>query len=288
MRSYLTVIVLCVVALGTRAAVPAQHSLATDPVPDAKHPASLEVLHIPSGGVEIYGIAYTPPGSGPHPIAVFCHGMPGNEKNLDLAQAARRAGWVAVYFNYRGAWGAAGPYSPAGAIDDTEAVLTYLRDAEHATFLHADPSRIVLIGHSFGGNVVVTTAARDRGLKGIVMISAGDMERIADAPPAARLAFAETAIDGLADMTPQKLVDELMRDKDVLSFKTATPRLVDTPLLALYSDDGLAAHTTDLVAGIRAAGGHKVTALHVATDHSWSDRRVLLQTTVLDWINRLR
>lgn len=281
-------VLLSLLTVTAEAAAPSTAVRIADPTPDAQYPASLEVLHIPSGGVEIYGIAYTPPGPGPHPIAVFCHGMPGNEKNLDLAQAARRAGWVAVYFNYRGSWGAAGPYSPAGAIDDTEAVLAYLRGAEHAKFLHADPSRIVLIGHSFGGNVVVTTAARDHGLRGIVMISAGDMERIADAPPAARLAFAETAIDGLADMTPQKLVDELLRDKDVLSFKTATPRLVDTPLLALYSDDGLAAHTTDLVAGIRAAGGHQVTALHVTTDHSWSDRRVLLQTTVLDWINRLR
>ncbi|MDO8912512.1 MAG: hypothetical protein Q8N10_08825 [Phenylobacterium sp.] len=33
----------------------------------------------------------------------------GNEKNLDLAQAVRRAGWNAVTFNYRGSWGSPGP-----------------------------------------------------------------------------------------------------------------------------------------------------------------------------------
>ena len=60
------------------------------------------VLHIPSHGVLINGVVYTPAGAGPHPTIVICHGLPGNEKNLDLAQAVRRAGWNAVTFNYRG------------------------------------------------------------------------------------------------------------------------------------------------------------------------------------------
>jgi predicted alpha/beta-fold hydrolase len=73
----------------------------TDPDSDAKNPASTSVLHIPSHGVLINGLLYSPPGSGPHPTFVLCHGLPGNEKNLDLAQAVRRAGWNAVTFNYR-------------------------------------------------------------------------------------------------------------------------------------------------------------------------------------------
>lgn len=80
----------------------------TDPTPDAVHPAAMAVLHIPSHGVLINGILYSPPGSGPHPTIVICHGLPGNEKNLDLAQALRRAGWNAVTFNYRGSWGSPG------------------------------------------------------------------------------------------------------------------------------------------------------------------------------------
>lgn len=30
----------------------------TDPAPDKAHPPRMEVLHIPSGGVEINGVAY--------------------------------------------------------------------------------------------------------------------------------------------------------------------------------------------------------------------------------------
>jgi predicted alpha/beta-fold hydrolase len=60
------------------------------------------VLHVPSHGVAINGLACLPAGAGPHPVFILLHGLPGNEKNLDLAQAVRRAGWIAVTFNYRG------------------------------------------------------------------------------------------------------------------------------------------------------------------------------------------
>ena len=68
----------------------------TDPPHDAKFPASTAVLHIPTHGVAINGLAYLPSAPGAHPVLVICHGLPGNEKNLDLAQAVRRAGWVAA------------------------------------------------------------------------------------------------------------------------------------------------------------------------------------------------
>jgi hypothetical protein len=61
----------------------------TDPPHDKAHPPGMEVLHIPSGGVKINGVAYTAAGAGPHPVLVLMHGLPGNEKNLDLP---RRSG----------------------------------------------------------------------------------------------------------------------------------------------------------------------------------------------------
>ena len=82
----------------------------TDPPADSAHPAGMTVLHIPSHGVLINGLVYSPPGAGPRPTLVICHGLPGNEKNLDLAQAVRRAGWNAVTFNYRGSWGSPGQF----------------------------------------------------------------------------------------------------------------------------------------------------------------------------------
>jgi hypothetical protein len=39
-----------------------------------------------------------------------------------------------------------------------------------------------------------------------------------------------------------------------------------------------------LVRAIQTKGGHKVTALHVATDHGWSDHRIALESVVITWL----
>jgi len=79
---------------------------------------------------------------------VICHGLAGNEKNLDLAQAVRRAGWNAVTFNYRGSWGSPGKFRFAQNLEDADAVLAYLREPANAAKLGVDPKRIALAGHS--------------------------------------------------------------------------------------------------------------------------------------------
>src|SRR6476469_11179597 len=100
----------------------------TDPPHDARHPARMEVLHIPSGGVKINGVAYLAAGAGMHPTFVFFHGLPGNEKNLDIAQAVRRDGWNAITVNYRGSWGSPGEFRFGNNLEDADAVLAFLKD----------------------------------------------------------------------------------------------------------------------------------------------------------------
>ncbi len=97
-----------VLAVNPASAQQAPAAVIADPPQDKAHPARMEVLHIPSGGVQINGVAYLASGAGVHPTLVLLHGLPGNEKNLDLAQAVRRAGWNAITFNYRGSWGSPG------------------------------------------------------------------------------------------------------------------------------------------------------------------------------------
>ena len=113
-----------------------------DPAPDAQNPASMEPLHIPSGGVAINGVIYTASGRGPHPTFVLFHGLPGNEKNLDLAQAVRRAGWNVVTINYRGSWGSPGSFRFANTLEDARATLAFVRDPANASKYKIDPARI--------------------------------------------------------------------------------------------------------------------------------------------------
>jgi pimeloyl-ACP methyl ester carboxylesterase len=260
----------------------------TDPPADTAHPAQMIVLHIPTHGVQINGIVYRPSGAGPHPTLVICHGLPGNEKNLDLAQAVRRAGWNAVTFNYRGSWGSPGVFRFSQTLEDADAVLSYLRDPVNVERLGIDTHRIVIAGHSMGGWVVVHTASRDHGLIGAIIISAGDMGKVGDVPRDHLVAEMADNMDSLAGVTAKTLADDVRALDKALRFENVAAGLTQTPLLALTSDDGLAPDTDALVRAIQAHGGHEVTPIHVATDHSWSDHRIFLESTILTWLGGIQ
>lgn len=266
-------------------AVPA--AIFTDPPADKAHPAATAVLHIPSHGVLINGLVYSPAGAGLHPTLVICHGLPGNEKNLDLAQAVRRAGWNAVTFNYRGSWGSPGAFRFAHNLQDADAVLAYLRDPVNAAKLGLDPKRIALAGHSMGGWVTAHTAAHDHALLGAILISMGDMGRIGDMPHDQAVAVMADNMETLAGVTAESMADEVKAHaKEFLVANTAAG-LAQIPLLALTADDNLAGHTDSLVAAIKAKGGTRVTSMHVATDHVWSDHRIALEAIVITWLASL-
>ena len=91
-------------------------------------PASIVELTISSNGDRMSGIAYLAAGKEPHPTILLLHGYPGNEKNLDVAQAMRRKGWNVVFFHYRGAWGSEGEFSIINAEQDVQNVLQYITD----------------------------------------------------------------------------------------------------------------------------------------------------------------
>jgi pimeloyl-ACP methyl ester carboxylesterase len=258
----------------------------TDPPHDKANPAGMEVLHIPSGGVAINGVAYTAAGAGPHPVLVLMHGLPGNEKNLDLAQAVRRAGWTVVTFNYRGSWGSPGRFSFAGNLEDARAVLSYLRDNANATRLRADPKRIVVAGHSMGGWVAAMTTERDPDVAGAILISAANMGgRVG--PRADAVAVMADNMESLAGVTSQSMADELLGHAAAFDWSPGAAALARRPLLVLSSDDGLAPATDALAAKVKAVSGARVTSVHSGTDHGWSGARIRLANEVIKWLQAL-
>jgi dipeptidyl aminopeptidase/acylaminoacyl peptidase len=83
-------------------------AITSDPAPDKLHPALFDTFQLPSHGALLNAFVYIAAGAGPHPAVILLHGFPGNEKNLDLAQAIRRSGYNVLYFDYRGSWGSPG------------------------------------------------------------------------------------------------------------------------------------------------------------------------------------
>jgi len=259
----------------------------TDPPADKAHPAAMTVLHIPSHGSVINGIVYSPAGAGLHPTIVICHGLPGNEKNLDLAQALRRAGWNAVTFNYRGSWGSPGSYKFSQNLEDASAVLAYLRDPANATKLQIDTKRMVLAGHSMGGWVTAMTAAQDRRLAGAILISAADLGKLGQMPHDKLVAEMADNMESLAT-TSEAMANEVAQNSKTFAFANAAEGLKDVALLVLSANDGLAPDTDALIHAIQAKGGQNMKAVHADTDHGWSDRRIFLEITIIDWLSTLK
>ena len=292
----------CLVALGFAglnvAAQQIPSALSTDPPADKQHPAVMETFQLPSHGAQLNALVYVAAGAGPHPVVVLLHGFPGNEKNLDLAQSIRRAGWDVLYFDYRGSWGSPGDFSFTHSTEDVAAALTYLRDPANAAKLRADPGRIVLIGHSMGGFMTAYGVSHDPAVLGAVIISGADFgshefaahpgmtEEQAVSSLAPRLAAEGMA--PLAGCSPEGLAREVWNHRNEWEFAKFAPGIAKRPVLLITSDDGLAATAASLAAALKADGNQRVTEKHFTTDHSYSDKRIALQETVLAWLASLR
>jgi uncharacterized protein len=257
-------------------------------------PASMQSFQIPSHGALLNAFVYVAAGEGPHPAVVLLHGFPGNERNLDLAQDIRSAGWDVLYFDYRGSWGSPGDFSFSHGIQDTAAAVDYLRSAPMAKILRLDPSRIVLIGHSMGGFMAVQAAAADRGVAGIGLISAGDIGGRIPQPLAAggeqakiealSAAYEREGMAPLSGCTPEGLAHEVLVNAAQWSFMSKVEALKSRPLLIVTADDAYARGDEAFAGALRRAGNSRVATLHLPTDHAYSDQRGVLSGVVLRWL----
>jgi uncharacterized protein len=273
-------------------------AITTDPAADKANPAAMETFQLPSHGAKLNALAYVAAGAGPHPVVILLHGFPGNEKNLDLAQTIRRAGWDVLYFDYRGSWGSPGDFSFTHSIEDTNSAVAYVRDPANAKKLRADPNDIVLIGHSMGGFMALQAGANDPAVKAIVAISAADFDvgRLQSLPAekhdlAVKGLAAGLAAEGMAPLagcTPESLAREVIANAPKWDFLSLVPRLATRPMLVLTSNDGLAPVNDALVEALHRAGNTHVTAVHFATDHSYSDHRIALQQAVLQALDSIQ
>jgi pimeloyl-ACP methyl ester carboxylesterase len=291
------VLALCLAAPAFPQSVAQNPAITTDPAPDAAHPATMESFQLPSHGAQLNALIYIAAGAGPHPTAVLLHGFPGNEKNLDLAQVLRRAGWNVLYFDYRGSWGSPGDFSFTHCIEDAQAAVAWLRDPANDAKDRVDPQTLALVGHSMGGFIALVVGAQDPALKAIIGISAADFGAgsIVHLPPASRPAAAaslaqhlvEEGMAPLAGTTPQALADEVLKNAGPWSFPGLAPRLTTRPVLLITSNDGLRATDETLVTAIQQAGGRQAGTVHFDTDHAYSDHRIALESAVLDGLASL-
>lgn len=270
---------------------------AANPAPayDEAFPPSLVELNFESHGDRMNGHAYLAEGEGPHPTVVLLHGFPGNERNLDLAQALRSNGFNVLFFHYRGAWGSEGTYSFTHVIEDVASATDYLR-ANTETY-RTDPDKLILIGHSMGGFAAFQAAARDKRVTCVAGLAPADLGAIAnafDADPKAAEGFAaySDTLQMLSGLTGETAIEEIMANREAFDVGALAPKLSGKSVLIVGGDKDTSVPVErviePLIAAYEIEPGINLTADILSGDHSFSWSRQQLIDTVLEWADRCR
>ncbi|HMI58440.1 MAG TPA: alpha/beta fold hydrolase [Gemmatimonadaceae bacterium] len=266
-----------------------------DPSPGLQPPASMEEIAIQSHGSRMNGIVYLAAGAGNHSVVIFFHGYPGNERNLDLAQAVRRAGYQAVYVDYRGMWGSGGTFSFANGLEDANTILAWVRTPEIATKYHFDTRRIAVVGHSFGGWLALMTAAHEPRSVCIAGLAAWNIglaaQRFGQHPEertSNRDYFRVTTAPGGPVHAADLLSEMTIHARDYDYFAQA-PSFGNRAVLLIGAtrdspDEGVAVHE-QMGAALRKAGDTLVTVKQFEDDHPFSNHRLALADLLTSWLN---
>jgi pimeloyl-ACP methyl ester carboxylesterase len=287
MKTFLTAITL-VTASVTAMAAPTGNPAIVDPPRDAKFPAHNQQLLIPSHGVGLNALLFVASGKGPHPTVILMHGLPGNERNLDLAQAIKRSGWDVLTFTYRGAWGSPGDFSISNSMEDTAAALAFARSSEGAKY-GIDARNVVLAGHSMGGATAMMTAASATDLDGLILvvpwyIAAGNSKNATTREQLAK-GKADFA-NSLHGATRETVAVEAVTKRAKGDIVPAARHLRGLPVLMLTARYGIGDRDKPVTAAMTSAGA-KVAAIQMDTDHSFSDHRIALSQAVVRWLQSL-
>jgi pimeloyl-ACP methyl ester carboxylesterase len=263
-----------------------------DPRVDATHPPSNFPFTIPVGAGAVNAMLYTAAGDGPHPTVLLLHGFPGNEQNLDLAQAARRAGWNVLTMHYRGTWGSAGGFSFAGAAEDAHAALKFLRDPGAVQQFRVDPTRVAIVGHSMGGFLAADAAADDPSVIGLFLIDPWDMAAEAKAietPAGAKAWHEEMVADqpALSGTDEATLATELRNSVARFDLANRVSAYGSRPLDIISANRGNGPDNAVILKAVQRSTNPSATGETWQTDHSFNDRRIALAERLVRWLGTL-
>lgn len=268
---------------------------------DPDHPPTTIELTLDSAGASLNGHFYLANGAGPHPTVILLHGLPGNEKNLDIAQAARRAGFNVLFFHYRGAWGSEGDYSFTHVIEDAVAAGDFVRSEKAVADYRVDSARVTYLGHSMGAFAALNAGARDSQAICIGAMSPPDLSIIAAAfaDEAARAGFA-AYMDSIGEHTeggfgPLRGVDgasstaEIMEMGKTMSNAGLAPEFAGRSVL-LVAAKGDTAVPPDvfhypLTAAYAADPAINFTQKMFESDHVFSSERIALSRFIISWLD---
>jgi len=238
------------------------------------YPATSKAITITIGNDSIAAFGLFAAGKEKKETVLLLHGLPGNERNLDLAQELRRNGRNVIYFNYRGAWGSQGEYLYSNCIEDVKKVMDFLSASENSDKYKIKADSFILFGHSLGGGIALISGAQDRRVKKIAIYSpfnvgTGSKET---------LDWTKGYIQDLfmLNVEPEMFIKELTDNQNRFNPLTYKNELSRKSLLIFDENERNKAWIEQL---------DNVEYILMKTDHSFSDKRIELIEKVSEWIN---
>lgn len=235
--------------------------------------AGLDTFLAEVKGERLLGGFYRASGNGLRPTAIFLHGVPGVEKNMDLLYRLREAGWNALYFHYRGSWGSGGNYDFAGHHDDIAAALDWVVQQPSV-----DPERLMLIGSSMGGYNTLMFGAREPRIRNLVSLCPLIDPSTADLGSAT---FAE-----FASMLHGVTADDLARQwASVPAVTTVATQLQQKRVLLITGDQDeifAPSHYEPLMQQFPQIQWLR----HADGDHQFSSCRPWLRERIIEWLGK--
>lgn len=238
------------------------------------YPATSEEIFIEIEKDSIVAFGMFAAGKEKKETVILLHGLPGNERNLDLAQALRREGRNVIYFNYRGSWGSQGEFLYSNCLKDAKKVMDFFDIPENSKKYRIKQNSYVLFGHSTGGGLALLSGAKDPRVQKIGMYSPWNVSITTKD----EFVWLQGYLKGLfmLNIDAKKFTTELIeniKQYDPLLHKEA---LKDKKVLILDEND----RNKDWVKQME-----DVRYVLIDTDHSFSDKRLELIELVLNWLN---
>ena len=258
---------------------------------DCAHRPDMHGILIPGKRGRLLSVLYTAAWEGVHPTVLLLHGIPGCERNFDLAQSLRRAGFHVMTFHYSGSWGSDGNYSLANDLEDANTVLDFILRNETYGF---DKRRIYAVGHSLGGFVCGQLSAHRPEIKGAVLLMPCDIGRlpqIAQEDPVVWQTIQEVLEDSaqwLSGTSGEALLREALDNSTDFRLESAAEALAQKPVLCIagaldiYTPPTL--HCEPLIRAVQAAGGTLLRTVSYPTDHFFADYRLTVAETVTTFL----
>ena len=258
---------------------------------DCAHRPDVHGLLLPGRRGRLLSVLYTAGGVGPFPTVLLLHGIPGCERNFDLAQALRRAGFHVLTFHYSGSWGSDGTYSLAHDLEDAETALDFILRDETFGF---DKDRVFAVGHSLGGFVCGQLTARRPEIRAGALLMPCDIGRLpqigredAEAGQTIREVLDDSA-GWLNGTSGEALWREAEENSRSFALESAAEALAKKPLLCVSGSLDIytppAYHCEPLARAIRAKDGGLLRCVTYPTDHFFADYRLTVADTVAEFL----